>query len=679
MTATDPAERILELRHQIADHNRAYYEDDAPTIPDAEWDALVVELRGLEDDHPDLAASLPDPVLDRIGGAPSAAFAPVEHRLPMMSLDNAFDLDELEAWVQRLDRRLDGRSVPAYACELKFDGLAISIRYEQGRLVQAATRGNGRVGEDVTANVATIAAVPHQLGKGAPPVLEARGEVYMPIATFDALNEGLREQGERTYVNPRNTAAGSLRQKDPTITATRGLAFWAYQIGEVQGGPEFDSHHATLEFMESLGLPVNPEARVFGSLDEIKAYVASALDRRHDLPYEIDGSVVKVDDLALQRELGVTAKAPRWAIAFKFPPEEKTTLLREIQVSIGGKGKATPFAVLEPVFVGGSTVGMATLHNEDQVKVKDVRPGDTVVVRKAGDVIPEVLRPVLADRPKGLPEWSFPSICPCPVGHALTRDGDDAAHYCLNPTCPLQLDGWIEHFASRGAMDIEGFGERTVQLFTELDLIGDIADIYTLDLDRVRELEGFGELSVTNLAGAIEISKQRPLANLLFGLNIRHMGGAVAELLATSFGHLDRIAAADEDELAAIDGVGPVIAHAVAEWFADDGNRAIVEKLRAQEVNFEGPEVVVADEEPVLDGKSVVVSGTLDGYSRDEAAAAIKARGGKSPGSVSKKTFALVVGAEPGASKVTKAEQAGVPVLDEGGFEHLLQTGELPG
>ena len=678
MSTVDPAARIAELRRRIGEHNRAYYEDDAPIIPDADYDELVLELRRLEDEHPDLAAALPHPVLDRIGGAPSETFAPVEHRVPMMSLDNAFAVEELDAWALRLERRLEGRPVTHYACELKFDGLAISIRYEHGRLTQAATRGNGRVGEDVTANVSTITNVPKRLTGSAPAVIEARGEVFMPIATFEALNDDLRTRGERTYVNPRNTAAGSLRQKDPAITATRGLAFWAYQIGDIHGGPSFDTHHVTLDFLASLGLPVNPEMRVVTSLDDVKAYIAETHARRHDLPYEIDGAVVKVDELAQQRELGVTAKAPRWAIAYKFPPEEKTTLLRDIQVSIGGKGKATPFAVLEPVFVGGSTVGVATLHNEDQVRIKDVRPGDTVVVRKAGDVIPEVLRPVLEMRPKGLEPWVFPQTCPCPVGHPLTRDGDDAAHYCLNPTCPLQLDGWIEHFASRGAMDIEGFGERTVQLFTQHGLIGDIADIYTLDLDRVRELEGFGEISVNNLAGAIEASKRRPLANLLFGLNIRHMGGAVAELLAAAFGHLDRLAEATEDDLAAVDGVGPVIARTVAEWFADDGNRAIIEKLRAVGLNFEGPMTPDHDVEPVLAGRSVVVSGTLEGYSRDEAAAAIKARGGKSPGSVSKKTFALVVGADPGASKVTKAEEAGVPVLNEAAFGHLLATGELP-
>ncbi len=678
-SATEPSSelvaRVAALREEIGEHSRRYYELDEPSIGDAEWDDLIRELRELEDAHPELITA--DSPTQTIGGAPSTAFAPVEHRVPMMSLDNAFDIDELRGWVERLERRLEGRTIDRYICELKFDGLAVSVRYENGRLVQAATRGNGRVGEDVTDNVRTIAAIPHELAGSPPAVLEARGEVYLPIATFDALNADLAARGEKTYVNPRNTAAGSLRQKDSAITAGRGLAMWAYQLGEVQGGPDFTSHADTLAVLEELGLPVNPEARVLGSFAELEDYINSAIERRHDLPYEIDGVVIKVDDLGLQRDLGVTSKAPRWAIAYKFPPEEKPTTLIDIQVSIGGKGKATPFAVLEPVFVGGSTVAMATLHNEDQVKVKDVRPGDTVMVRKAGDVIPEVLRPVLADRPADRPEWVFPDVCPCPVGHALTREGEDAAHYCRNVTCPLQLDGWIEHFASRGAMDIEGFGERTVRLFTENGIVGDIGDVYAIDFDEVRKLEGFGETSVQNLSAAIEESKQRPLGNLLFGLNIRHVGGSGGELLAGHFGHLDRLAAATEEELASADGVGPIVAASVHAWFADPGNLAIVEKLRAAGVNFDGPEPI-ADVEQVLAGKSVVVSGSLTDFSRDEAANAIKSRGGKSPGSVSKKTFALVVGADPGASKVTKAEEADVAILDEAGFRQLLETGELP-
>ncbi|NNE73021.1 MAG: NAD-dependent DNA ligase LigA [Acidimicrobiales bacterium] len=679
---SNPAEaaavRAEELRRQIRAHNQAYYEQDAPTIPDAAWDALLRELQQIEAEHPELIT--PDSPTQTVGGAPSATFAPVEHAVPMMSLDNAFDLDELKGWAERLDRRLEGRSVDGYECELKYDGLAISVRYENGEMVQAATRGNGRVGEDVTANVATIATVPATLSGEPPAVVEARGEVFMPIATFDALNESLRERGEKTYANPRNTAAGSLRQKDSSVTASRGLAWWSYQLGEVVGAPEFTRHSETMAYLEALGLPVNSaENRTVGTLDDVIAFIEATLARRHDLPYEIDGAVIKVDSLALQRDLGFTSKAPRWAIAFKFPPEEKTTLLRDIHVSIGGKGKATPFAVLEPVFVGGSTVGMATLHNEDQVAAKDVRPGDTVIVRKAGDVIPEVLGPVLSERPEGLKPWVFPTHCSCGLNTPLTRAEGDAAHYCLNAVCPLQIDGRIEHFASRGAMDIEGLGERTVQIFTKAGIIADAADIYSIDFDRVGELEGFGEISVRNLRAAIEESKSRPLGNLLFGLNIRHLGSANAEVLAGAFGDLDALAAASLDDLAAVDGIGPIIAEAVHAWFQNETNRDIIEKLRAAGVNFTAPTVEVDENvEAVLEGKSIVVTGGLEAYSRDEAQAAINARGGKSPGSVSKKTFAVVVGADPGASKVTKAESLEVPMLDEAGFEHVLATGELP-
>jgi DNA ligase (NAD+) len=387
--------------------------------------------------------------------------------------------------------------------------------------------------------------------------------------------------------------------------------------------------------------------------------------------------VVKIDDLLRRQELGSTSKAPRWAIAYKFPPEERTTALKEIQVSIGRTGRATPFAVLDPVFVGGSTVGVATLHNQDQVRAKDVRPGDTVIVRKAGDVIPEVVGPVLSERPEGLPEWQFPHDCPV-CGTRLVRPEGEADHRCPNEACPARVTGAIEHFASRGAMDIEGFGEQRVQLFQSLGMVRDIADIYSLDEARLRELEGFGELSVANLHDAIEASKQRPLANLLVGLNIRHVGGAIAELLASHFGHLDRLVAAAPDDIAAVEGIGPIIAASVHEWFADEHNRALVERLREAGVNFEGPEL---DESvaKTLDGMSIVVTGTLANFSREEVEAAIKARGGKSPGSVSKKTSAVVVGDSPGASKLTKAVSLGVPVLDEAAFEQLLATGELPG
>jgi DNA ligase (NAD+) len=681
----DPAGRVEWLRDQIRVHDRAYYELDAPTIPDADYDAMVRDLQALEAAHPDLVT--PDSPTQRVGGAATGLFAPVRHRIPMMSLDNAMDEAELQAWGGRTARRLAdaGFDGPVrYVCELKIDGLAMSLRYEDGRFVQAATRGDGRMGEDVTANVAAIASVPKEL-QGAPPVVEARGEIYLPLEAFRALQRRTEEdnaaaeaagrRGRPVPVNPRNAGAGSLRQKDPSVTASRGLAFWCYQLGEVVGAEPPTSHSGALGWLGDLGLPVNPETTVFESLDDVYGFCRHWVEHRHDLPYEIDGVVVKLDDLAVQAALGHTAKAPRWAVAYKLPPEERTTLLREIQVSIGRTGKATPFAVLEPVFVGGSTVGLATLHNEDQVALKDVRPGDTVIVRKAGDVIPEVVGPVVEMRPEGLPAWTFPTECPA-CGHPLVRAEGEAQHRCVNANCPQQRWARISHFASRGAMDIEGLGEQQVQLFLDLGLLHDVAGIYTLDLDRIRELRGYGETSVTNLRNAIEASRSRPLANLLFGLNIVHLGSAGADVLARSLGSLEAIMDASVDDLAAVEGIGRVIAESVHAFFADPANRELLGRLVAAGVNTQGPERSVLPQ--TLAGRSVVVTGALAGFTRDEAEAAIVARGGKSPGSVSKRTFVVVVGAEPGASKLTKAESLGVPVVDEAAFTHLLQTGDLP-
>ncbi|MCE2531561.1 MAG: NAD-dependent DNA ligase LigA [Acidimicrobiia bacterium] len=669
--------RAAELRRLVRHHAELYHVRDSPEIPDADYDALLAELRALEEQHPELAdANSPT---STIGAPPSALFAPVAHDVPMMSLDNAFDLDELRAWDTRAASRLDGPAGP-YVCELKFDGLAISVRYEQGRLVRAATRGDGRTGEDVTHNVATIGDVPRRLGAGAPEVLEVRGEVHMAIPAFERLNAAREEAGEARYANPRNTAAGSLRQKDPTVTAERELSWWCYQLGSMTGGPAIGCHSETLEFLDSLGLPVNEAWLLASDLAAVEAYVLQAEKQRHDHPYETDGVVIKVDDFGRQAELGVTSHHPRWAVAYKFPPEERTTRLREIQVSIGGKGKATPFAVLEPVFVGGSTVQMATLHNEDQVKAKDVRPGDIVAVRKAGDVIPEVLRPVLSERPEGLPAWEFPEFCPCPNRSPLVREGDDAAHHCRHPRCPAQQAGAIEHFASRGAMDIEGLGEKNVHLLIREGLIADVGDVYDLAEADVVSLERFGPKKARNLMAGIEASRDRPLSRLLFGLNIRHLGGAVGEFLADAFGDLDEIITASEEQLAETPGVGPIIAASVRAFFDDEDNLAVVGKLRAAGVNFAGPVPADTDEalSATLEGKVIVVTGTLENYSREEAAAAISARGGRSPGSVSGSTAAVVAGASPGASKLTKAEKLGVPVLDEQAFEHLLATGELP-
>jgi DNA ligase (NAD+) len=672
---TNPADRIEELRRLVEHHNHRYHVLDDPEISDADYDALVRELRDVEDAHPELAAATSP--TQTVGAPPSPLFAPVRHRLPMMSLDNAFSFDELVAWGKRMERIVTGEVT--FACELKIDGVAISILYENGRYTRAATRGDGVTGEDVTANVATIGVIPERLDldrRSCPAVLEVRGELYMPLSAFEALNRRQGEIGGRLFANPRNSAAGSLRQKDAKITASRELSFWAYQLGAREGGPRFARHSESLDFLRRAGLPVNPEVRVLANLEEVFAFSRHWEEHRHDLDYEIDGTVVKVDELPQQQELGFTARAPRWAIAYKFPPEERSTKLHEIMVSIGKSGKATPFARLEPVFVGGSTVGLATLHNEDQVAVKDVRPGDTVMVRKAGDVIPEVVGPVLSLRPKGLPAWRFPKACPA-CDRPLSRLEGESDTFCTNAECPAQRVQRIAHFGSRSGMDIEGLGEQRVTLFVQLGLLEDAGDIYSLTAEPLLGLEGFGEQSVANLLGAIEESKRRPLDRLLTALSIRHLGETGSVALARAMGNLDRIIAASPEELAAVDGVGPKIAESVHQFLALPVNRVVIDKLRRAGVNFEGPAAPSVPQ--TLARQSVVVTGTLEGWSREEAEAAIKARGGKAPGSVSKRTTAVVLGDAPGASKLAQARELGVPVLDEAAFARLLETGELPG
>jgi len=681
-------ERAVLLRREIERHQQLYYGQDAPEIADAEYDALVRELEELERDHPEiLIESSPT---QRVGGSASTTFASVEHRVPMMSLDNAMDSEELGAWGDRILKAFPDETSISFMCELKIDGLAISIRYENGRLVQAATRGDGRTGEDVTANVAVIDSVPKVLvsasGRPVPSVLEVRGEVYLPIEAFHRLRLAKEAENvermsagrkpEPVPVNPRNAGAGSLRQKDASVTASRGLSFWSYQLGEIVDGPEFDSHHATLEYLADLGFPVNPHIAMKSTFDDVAAFCQQWQRDRHGLPYEIDGVVVKLDSLAQRAALGSTSRAPRWAIAFKFPPEERTTKLLDIQISVGRTGRVTPFAVLEPVFVGGSTVAMATLHNEDQVRLKDVRPGDTVTVRKAGDVIPEVVGPVLALRPKGLRPWKFPENCPCPLESRLMRPEGEANIVCVEPGCPNQREQRIIYFASRTAMDIEGLGERTVLMLADAGLVVDPGDIYFLTLENLLSLEGFARISATKLLESIEGSKDRPLPKILTALGIKHLGPAASEALAEAFGHLDAIMNASEEELSTVEGVGPVIAESITRWFSREENTTFVDKLRRAGVQF--GRIVVSALPPTLDGKAVVVTGTLDGFDRDGAERAIKDRGGKSPGSVSKKTFAVVVGREPGTSKLAKAEELSIPILDEAGFVTLLETGELP-
>ncbi len=670
---TEPEKRAKELRDLIKIHNAAYYDEDSPIIPDAEWDMLMKELLELEEQYPNLRKD--DSPTQNVGGSPSKIFSPVTHRVPMMSLDNAFEIDALQQWKEKLERKLEGGTeIGNLVCELKFDGLAISVRYEQGRLVQAATRGDGLVGEDVTHNVLTIADIPKVI-QGAPPVLEVRGEVYLRRSEFRKLNEEAKKNDGKEYVNPRNAAAGSLRQKDSNIAATRNLSFWAYQLGEVAEGPNLLSHYATLKFLSSLGLPVNKNAKLVRNTEGALDYIKEFQKVKDSLDYEFDGIVIKVDSLDLQRELGNTAKAPRWAIAYKLPPEEQVTTLLDIEVSIGAAGSATPFARLDPVFVGGVTVSTATLHNEDQIKEKDVRPGDKVIVRRAGEVIPEVVGPVLSERPKSLPKWEFPQNCPS-CGAKLERPSGEARHRCNNYSCPRQVRGRVEHFAQRTAMDIEHLGEQSIDLFVSKGLIQDIGDIYSIDFELVRTFEGFGELSVTNLRDAIEGSKSRSLGNLIFGLSIPHVGRTNADLLATTFGSMQSLEQVSHDELQSVEGLGPVIATSVYEFFRSPTTLVVLEKLQSAGVNFQGPEKIELAQ--TLIGKSIVVTGTLERYNRDEAAAAIKNRGGKSPGSISKKTDALVVGNNPGASKVGKAEDLGVPTINENAFEKLLSTGEVP-
>jgi DNA ligase (NAD+) len=672
----DDARALIEaLREQIRYHNARYYELDEPEISDAEYDELVRRLLALEAEHPELITE--DSPTQRPGGA--VTFSPVAHLVPMLSLDNAFSLGDLEAWGKRLERLVP--EPVAFVGEPKLDGLAISLVYERGRLVRAATRGDGVTGEDVTANVLTVGSVPRRLKLTSPPdVVEVRGEAFMPLEAFADLNRRQGEAGKRLFANPRNAAAGSLRQLDPQITASRNLAVFCYGTGALDPDPGVGTHWELLEWLRSAGVPVNDRIERFDTLGGVHDFAAAMLDARHDLGYEIDGAVIKVDDLAQRRRLGSTSKAPRWALAFKFPPEEKTTVLERIFVSIGRTGRATPFASLTPVFVGGSTVARATLHNEDEVARKDVREGDTVVVRKAGDVIPEVVAPVESLRPEGAEAWRFPKDCPV-CHHELVRLEGEADRYCLNLECPAQRVQRIFHFASRGAMDIEGLGEKICVQLTERNLVVDVADLYSLDLATLTGLERLADKSATNLFEAIEASKQRPLAKLLVGLGIRHVGPTAAIALAAELGHMDRIAEAGADELVDVEGIGPTIAESIAQFFSEDRNRTVIEKLRAAGVNLEGPPRPppgAAAESLPLAGLTFVLTGGLSGRSREEAGAALEALGAKVAGSVSKKTSYVVAGTNAG-SKLAKAESLGVPVLDEAALDQILTTGEPPG
>jgi len=664
LTKAVATKRVKELRAAIDHHSYRYHVLDDPEIADVEYDALMLELGELEAEFPALIT--PDSPTQRVGATPSDLFAPVTHRSPMMSLDNCFSLEELQAWGGRVERGVGAAG--GFVTELKMDGVAVNLIYEGGVLVKGATRGNGQVGEDITANLKTIKAVPLKLRGKAPGIIEVRGEVYMRSDDFKKLNERLGEAGLKTFSNPRNAAAGSLRQKDPSVTADRTLSLVCHGVGFAQG-KRFRSHWEALEAIRELGLRTNPENKQLADLEEVYGFCNYWQDHRHDVPYEIDGVVIKVDPIGQQEELGFTAKAPRWAIAYKFPPEERTTKLENIFPSVGRTGVVTPFAQLKTVFVGGVNITTATLHNEDEVARKDVRPGDTVVVRRAGDVIPEVVGPVLTKRPKGLKPWKMPKKCPS-CGTELVRNEGESATRCPNIYgCESQRRERIFHFASRGGMDIEGFGYQTIVALIENRWLNDVSDIYFIEPDQLAQLEGWGEKSISNLMQAIDASRRRPLTNVLIALGITHVGYSAAQLLAQEVGSLDKLRTMTAEDLDAIEGIGPVIAQAIADYFADERNLKVLDRLKEGGLDPEPPK---ARAEGPLSGKTFVVTGTLKGFSRDEASAAIEERGGKVTSSVSKKTHYVVVGESPGASKYDKAVALGIEMLDEKAFKKLL-------
>ncbi len=682
---TDPREEHRLIAEQVEEARWRYYVLDSPTIDDAEFDRLMRRLEELEEELPELRT--PDSPTQKVGGAVSTEFTPVDHLQRMESLDNAFSYDELAAWHARLAR--DGVEDPDLLCELKVDGLAINILYERGRLVRALTRGDGTTGEDVTPNVRTIGVVPHRLTGTAdfpvPELVEVRGEVFLPVEAFERLNEAMTEAGKPVFANPRNAAAGSLRQKDPRVTASRALGMVCHGIG-ARRGFEPTAQSNAYDALAAWGLPISDRVRVLGSLGEVEKYIEHAGEHRHDVvPYEIDGVVVKVDDVTLQRRLGSTSRAPRWAIAFKYPPEEVNAKLLEIRVNIGRTGRVTPYGVMEPTRVAGSTVENATLHNDYEVERKDVRPGDTVILRKAGDVIPEILGPVLPLRPEGLAPWVGPTECPaCGTTLVQQKEGDKDLRCPNHRYCPAQVRERVFHVAGRGAFDIEGLGYEAAVALLDAKVIDNEGDVFDLDETRLvraplftrapkkgeegPQLSANGQRLLDNLADR----KQVPLWRVLVALSIRHVGPTAARALAAEFGSMDAIRAATEEQLAAAEGVGPTIAEAVIEWFGVDWHVEIVDKWAAAGVSM-------ADERDesmprTLEGLTVVVTGSLVDFSRDSAKEAILARGGKAAGSVSKKTDYVVVGDNAG-SKADKAEQLGVPILDEAGFKVLLDGG----
>jgi DNA ligase (NAD+) len=694
--AASPAQRARELRGLLDHAAWSYYALDDPEMGDAEFDRLLRELQAIERLHPELDD--PDSYTHRVGGFVSDQFAEVTHASRMYSMDDAMDLGELDAWLARTDEALGASAAnpAAYTCELKIDGLGVAITYRDGSFVRAATRGDGTTGEDVSANVRTIADVPAHLAraglekvadKGLGHSIEVRGEVYMPRHSFVRLNEEADEAGRAAFANPRNAAAGSLRQKDPKVTAARDLETFIYAVAD-EGPLSISTQTDFLAWLGACGFSVNPHAKRCTSAAEVHAFCEDALAHRADLDYDIDGVVVKVDSFASQEALGFTARAPRWAIAFKFPPEERRTVLREIRIQVGRTGVLTPVAEFDPVVVAGSTIARATLHNIDEVRRKNVRVGDTIVVHKAGDVIPEVVGPVLELRPAAAPEFEMPAVCPS-CGSPTVREEGEVAYRCVSIDCPAQAHERLCHWVSRKAMDIDGLGDEIVSRLVASGLVGDVADFYDRLTEEALASLSTGRTSVDGrdiltgpviarkVMGQVEASKARGLGRALFGLGIRHVGASVAEALAAHFGSMQALMAADEDEIAGIDGIGPKIAASVREFLSIPENVAVIERLREAGVSLE--EEHAEDVRPqTLAGLTFVLTGALERRARDEAGAALKALGAKVSGSVSKKTSYVVAG-EAAGSKLAKARQLGVPVLDEAALDAVLETGEAPG
>lgn len=676
--ATAAAQRAAELRIELARHNRAYYEDDAPLIPDAEYDRLFGELAALEADFPELQR--PDSPTQRVGGKPVEGFAPVVHRVPMLSLNNGFADEDVEAFDRRVSDGLRDANAPSgdlfgaqveYAAELKFDGLAIALRYEHGVLVQAATRGDGTTGEDVTANIRTIKKIPLSLNTDTPPeVLEVRGEVLMFRADFDKLNRAQEAAGEKVFVNPRNAAAGSLRQLDSKITAKRPLSFFAYGVGELVGVPMPETHSALLDWYVTLGIPVNDRREVVQGAAGLLAFYREVGEARPSLPYDIDGVVYKVNRRDEQDRLGFVSRAPRFALAHKFPAQEALTTLLDIEVQVGRTGAITPVARLAPVFVGGATVTNATLHNEDEIRRKDVMIGDTVIVRRAGDVIPEVVGSVLERRPADARTFVMPTECPV-CGSAIEKLPDEVIARCTGGLiCPAQRKQALLHFAQRRALDVEGLGDKLVEQLVDQQIIRTPADLFKLGVAKLAALDRMADKSASNLVAALETARHTTLARFIFALGIRHVGEATAKDLARYFGKLDNVMAASAEELLAVPDVGPIVAQSIANFFGEPHNVEVIEQLRAAGVTWPETEPAAVAPQP-LAGKTFVLTGTLPTLSRDEAKAMLEELGAKVAGAVSAKTDYVVAGADAG-SKLAKAEALGVPVLDEDAMRAML-------